>query len=385
MYNDPNARQPLPKEFQMADQNYVFQQIRAGEFCELVGIGSVGKSNFVRLIIRPDVKAQHLHDSAPYNLMIMLNPHALLTIEGGARTYAGKTWAGYELMFSRLRRELITLENLQLLPENSEGQTIVDSVESYYRNFFMSEQLIVQAGIRHLEDMIYEVLRLDDAWNVIFIFDEFEQFIQRLPAHFFQTLRGLRDDYKGRVMYITTSRKPLDELARDHYKDNQAEYLVIEGFTELFHGFTHYLGPLDDFSAQFNIGRYERRNGRQLHNQAAQDLMRVTGNHVGLLRRGFQTALQWQSGYQLNQFINALLDTRGIQRECEGIYRSLTPEEKAALIDVVNEVPLNHLPETVLHKLVAKHMIQWSERTNTYITRIPLLGSWILKYAPDVD
>ena len=76
MFSTPDGQ--FPVEYQHEDATYVFRQIIAGESCSLVGIGSVGKSNFMQFLTRQDVKQHYLSDYAPYYVMVPLNPHHLI-------------------------------------------------------------------------------------------------------------------------------------------------------------------------------------------------------------------------------------------------------------------------------------------------------------------
>src|SRR5690606_32080045 len=172
---------------------------------------------------------------------------------------------------------------------------------------FDAHPVLAQTGIRQLEDAVTEVLRLDRRMRIVFMFDEFEEFIN-LPAYFFQSLRGVRDDYKQRLMYVTASRFSLPELVAQH-KPDPKDVGIMEGFVELFHGFTHYISRLDNQSARASIERLERRFNTRLQPDLERGLICTTGKHSGLLRRGFRTASRIYDPSTLNDdaLINALL------------------------------------------------------------------------------
>jgi hypothetical protein len=203
---------------------------------------------------------------------------------------------------------------------------------------------------------VTEVLRLDRRMRIVFMFDEFEEFIT-LPAHFFQSLRGVRDDYKQRVMYLTASRFSLPELVERH-KPDPKDVTIMEGFVELFHGFTHYISRLDGQSARASVERLERRYNAQLHPELERGLMYTTGRHSGLLRRGFRTVLRIYDPSALTDdaLINLLLQDRGVIDECQSIFDSLSTDEQIMLRHIVSGQTIAEPSET-WNKLSDKKLV----------------------------
>jgi hypothetical protein len=368
---------PLPIWYQKEDVNDIYTQIRAGEFMSLVGIGSTGKSNLVNLVQREDVKAQYLQDEAPTTVIVVLNPHLLIQLGAEGLAHTGPAWAGYEMMLSRLRRRLVAAEHYTRLQQLGR-ETTVEAVTGHYLNMFDRLAALAQAGIRHLENAVYDVLALGDSWRVAFIFDEFEQFILTLPPAFFQSLRGLRDEYKGRITYITTSRKPLLELVEDQYADENSR-LTFEGFVELFFGNLHYVRPLDRDSARESVRRLEQRynNTLRLDNGVRNLLINVTGGHAGLLRRGFRPAARLRDTTPDldGQLLRALLDDRGISDECATLINSLPREERIALRQHLHNQPITD-PDA-WQSLLQKHIVYEVDGERRW--RIPLLSGWCRK------
>ncbi|NDJ59612.1 MAG: hypothetical protein GYB67_00725 [Chloroflexi bacterium] len=381
-------RQPLPYWYQREDVKHIYDQIEAGEFCELVGIGSGGKSNLVNLAVREDVKAHYLGpQKAPYVVVVLLNPHLLVKLEGDARSHTGTLWAGYELMLNRLRRQLFAPEHQQIMPETRRTD-LNDAVEAYYINMYHQTPVIAQAGIRHLEDVIYELLSMDEEWRIAFIFDEFEQFIDSLNAEFFQSLRGLRDAYKGRVMYVTTSREPLKTLMeRRPFDDHQRA--LMEGFVELFGGHRRYIRPLDEQSANEAIRRLESRFRQQmkqgrLRPSVASNLIYVSGGHVGLLRRSFlpaSTTIAPRIADDKLELIRALVQHPGVADECQAMINSLSQREIAVLKRLLRDRPIED--DEAWISLRHKHLVD-EDRNGRHYWQIPLLAAWCAEHEAEL-
>lgn len=382
MSNMPAPMQPLPYWYQRDDLTYIFNQLRAGEFCSLIGMGSAGKSNLVSLVAREDVRPHYIQPSeeAMTYVVVMLNPHLLISLSEDAMYHTGQAWSGYELMISRLRRKLISPPFTPWLRDSGYGHVIDLIEQTYYMSLFDKLPAFAQTGIRQLEGAVYEVLSLGEAWRVAFIFDEFEQFIEQLPPHFFQSLRGLRDEYKGRIMYVTTSRRPLWELTQEKYPEEK-ERLVMEGFVELFHGGTRYVSPLDFDSALFSVERLEKRYKAPLQDMTRRNLIAVTGGHAGLLRRGFvPTKDNPQAGGDGMALIKVMLSHKGVSDECSVLIRSLSADERRVLKQMLlNEAIVDR---GALQSLIDKHIV-YLDGGQPY-WRMPLLAGWAQEHKAEL-
>jgi hypothetical protein len=376
----------VPPDFRKQEVRTLFETMVAGESLSVVGIGSTGKSNLLRLLVRQDVQAEHLgpHD----NLMIIyLNSHRLISLQGNPLEQVGASWAGYELMLDGMRRAIWELDDQGRLPQGSdEGRGLVSTIKKYYTAMYSSNTLQAQAGIRHLESAVLDVLlNLGKKWKIVFLFDEMDEFFERLPVEFFQGLRSVRDEFKQRLMYVTTSRLPLSELVEQFAKKhNQSHFEAsMEGLVELFHEKVHYIYPLDEKSAEYSVGRLCRRHcvNLSLSDQArlATQLCEVTGGHVGLMRRGFRRAAKVVSnGAALTP--DHLLGDPGVWRECETILDSLPVPEQIILPQIAHKIQLKVEMANIRASLRRKHLID--VQANSAVVRIPVLARFIEKEYP---
>jgi hypothetical protein len=390
MSNIPAPTQPLPYWYQKDDLTHIYNQLRAGEFCSVIGMGSAGKSNLVSLVARDDVKMKYIipREEAMTQVIVLLNPHLLISLSDDALYHTGRAWSGYEMMISRLLRKLMSPPFSPWLTDSGHGDVIANITKNYYTSLFDKLPALAQTGIRQLESAVYDVLALGDAWRVTFIFDEFEQFIAQLPPQFFQSLRGLRDEYKGRISYVTTSRRTLWEITEDVYPEER-DRLVMESFVELFNGSIRYVSPLDPESAAESVRRLEERYRKQsppgklapdgipLPVEARNNLIAVTGGHAGLLRRGFvPTMKNPQIALDSGRLIIELLNNRGISDECAVIIRSLSVEERRVLRQMLDKQPVTD--SEAMQSLIDKHIIY--DDGGQKFWRIPLLAGWASKH-----
>lgn len=394
-YTPPDQRKSL--NYQKKDVHHLFQVIRAGESCSMVGIGSVGKSNILGFLGKAEAKDHYLQSEGQYCITVLLNPHMLIHLQGAALASAGAVWAGYELMLNRVYRELADMDHPDFCQPRGENKTsLIDEARTQYNHLFSnSRPLYIQAGIRHLESVIHDVLTCGRGWKIVFLFDEFEQFVQHLPAQFFQSLRGLRDAHKQRVLFITTSRQSLpqivDELAPERGGD---QYLaMMEGFVELFSEQGHYIAPLDYQSTSDAIDRYilryrleKLRDEPVVLDNLIRALYKVTGGHAGLLRRGFRQGManRYTLGdashdqYAQNRdVLNIFLDDSGVKRECATIFHSLPHKERDVLLRIANGQAVVDM--TCLNSLSRKHIVK-RDATDTPFVQLPLLRHYIIRF-----
>lgn len=325
---------PLPEIYQEADASQVFKWLRRGESCSLVGIGSVGKSNLLQFIMHERIKQKYRASNV---IMVFLDPHKLVHLQKQALETAGTSWPGYEIMIHRLRRAVAELYDRGQLPPPPQGlPDMTRTITSFYLNLFRTEQpLLVQTGIRQLEESVYDVLRQNQDWKIAFLFDEFEGF-RDLPPEFFESLRGVRDEFKYRVMFLTTSRRDPEELVKewDWYTQSRRAREIMEGFLELFRGFTIYLRLLDEPSAKALMARLARRywgEDRELDEARREDLMNATGRHAGLMRRCFLPIANLDMRKPMDDLCRHLLTHDGVLKECLAILDSLADAERDAL------------------------------------------------------
>lgn len=364
----------LPLLYQRDDTALAFRLIDAGESQAFVDVGASGKSNFVRHLSRDLVKQQYITERKPYQvLMILLNPHQIIHLEENALQHSGRIWPGYELMLNRLKYHVNRLDNQRLLPHEEDVLKDVTSVVvKAYQSMFGGTPLMVQSSIRLIEDAVSAVLELGPHWQIVFILDELEEFLRSLPVEFFQSLRGLRDDHKRRVMYMTTSRHTPSELLQRVTDEEQ--YMVLEGFLELFHDFTNYLHPLDDVSVQHNLRRYAHRYRIPLSPQQEDYLRYATGSHIGLMRRGYlfacHTDVRTVRRERFPEYL--LLNSEKVRRDCKSLYDSLSAQEQAVMRDLARGQM--NVSQDVTTMLYNKHLIN----KDGQIT-IPVLREYLMR------
>lgn len=383
--------------YQRHDVRKIFEYVKAGDSCAIVGIGSVGKSNMMRHLLWDEVKQDPVNlgkAEGRETVMVFLNPHKMLFLEEDAQREVGRCWPGYEILLNRLRRALLEQD---LNPDPVPGdEALGDVVNAKYVSLFGQAEyaqtgLIKQAGIRHLEDALLTIFERHEDWKVVFLFDEIEEFFERLPAEFFQALRGMRDDHKQQVLFITASRRPLTEIVQEMAPDRGKKRYIkaMEGFIELFHEATIYISPLDETSAKQAVGRYLQRY-RKTPTEAQESVLKgamyhATGGHAGLLRRSFSSfwyeltrepATPNSRQLRTPEILRKIVWDPAVMEECRIIFESLPRKERDALRTLSRGDSGVGLLE--LHSLQRKRLVNAQNRI-----AFPLLEQYVLVAPPD--
>ena len=198
-----------------------------------------------------------------------------------------------------------------------------------------SNTLLPHISLRYLKSALEKLLRQESPvrrrQKICFVFDEFEEMLTQLPAKFFQALRGIRDDYKYQLTYITFTRRTLSQIV----EESGASKLALEPFVELFTDSTHYLGPYSEADATAMLDRLSERQNVNFSPSFRRFLLKSTGGFAGLLRASFRLAGQIPFGTPEDRALQFLANSPAIEVECRTIWDSLTQDERVMLIKIV--------------------------------------------------
>ncbi|GIK65242.1 MAG: hypothetical protein BroJett018_30360 [Chloroflexota bacterium] len=337
--NNPVAQSQMRTNFREADLEVVMEHIHAGKSVEIIGLGSVGKSNFIRRLMRKDVQDRYLYQlyqEQSHCIFIGIDANSLLepmpsafdpTIPSG--------WSGYELIASRLLQAVMDNQLVAHIT-NPKDASHPESLYALYHKIWPSETAHSNTHIvafRYLEDLMHRIFAgSNHGIKLIFIFDEFEKMLRELPPRFFQSLRSLRDQYKDRIMYITTARQILPLLVAEEL------HVEYEAFFDLFVDTRHFLLPYRPSDAEQT---FQRMSSRQDYSPPPapirEQMMLATGGHAGLLRAAFSA---WEpkkliyEGMSDTQVVATLLNLPATQEECSTIWRSLSNRERRILFEM---------------------------------------------------
>ncbi len=335
--------------FRSEEIKEILAKTKAGDSCSVVGIGSVGKSNLLRHLLRPETQRYHLGDLADEIKLVLIDPNNMLDslplLTGGI-----SPWAGYEIMTHRLYRAFYPF--VGFTAEDKKEFTYAYSQLRNGRN-----PLLPHIGLRYLEVALEKLLAQPEPSSprrrIAFVFDEFEDMLANLPVKFFQTLRGLRDDFKYKLTYITFTRRSIPQIIAE----NGYDHLAFEPFVELFTGNTLYLGPYSDADAKAMLDRLSARKDVTHPPSFRNFLLRVSGNHAGLLRASFDLAGQIAFGTPESEALRFLAASDPIQSECQTIWDSLSRVEQDTLKALVRQSASGEEDRVAIALLREKHLL----------------------------
>jgi len=332
---------PFTTTFRDKPLRYIFRNILTGDAISIVGMGTVGKSHLItHFSDRKDVQYHYIplmggevKGVSPEDvLFVRIDPNALLdthTLEGTQPI--APSWAGFELVFSRL---------LLAAQRNRLHNDVIELLQNHYVTLNDLTHMRSVAALRHLERGIRAVLEGPHAKKrLVFVFDQFEEILRYMPLNFFTNLRSLRDEFRYHLIYIVASRI---ELAKSVDPEVSESY---ESFIELFQH-PLYLGPCraeEDQTEVFAYLQSRRRAGRPaLHRRIQQRMLWATGGHSGILRTCFNRISYFGDIANDDELLDQLLNDANIRRECAIILRSCTGAEQETLLHVADEMKKHH-------------------------------------------
>jgi hypothetical protein len=278
--------------------------LMAGECCSVVGTNGVGKSNLVQHLLRPDVVEHHLKRQTEALRFVVIDTNMLAEWEG---------WGFFEgLIAEILSNPEISVDEDTVTQLRAEHDQVLSSIGHY------------ALALRHCTRLL-DVLCA--ASRIVLLFDEFDPLFAQLPSKVLRNLRGLRDRYKYRLMYLTFSRQPIAHL-RD-----EVDWDEIEPFIELLTLGELGLKPLRDEDATAEVIRFAERHQRTLTSDVQAKIVMLSGGHPALLRALTQQALLADIPTIVDSKL--LLRQPAIRLECAKIWQQLTGEEQENLLRLV--------------------------------------------------
>jgi hypothetical protein len=292
---------PRPITYRAEIIQPILTSIAAGECCSIVGISGAGKSNMMQHLLRPEVVAHYLGDRAEQLRFVIVDANLLAE------------WSAWGF-FEGLYDHLLSAVKPEVPPDVASG------LQTAHAQILASTGHYATA-LRSCVDLIG---LLCDQMRLVLLFDEFDPLFAQLSEQVLRNLRGLRDRYKYRLMYLTFTRQPLVML-----RDDQ-DWEIIEPFVELLSLGELGLRPLCQTDAIDEVARFAHRHQRALDPMLSATIAELSGGHPALLRALVQQELiaPGTVGKQ-NERLHLL---PVIRLECAKIWQQLTGGEQAGLL-----------------------------------------------------
>ena len=300
---------PIPVGFRAEVVQQVVRLVRSGESCALVGVGSSGKSNIARHLARADVRQEYFGDEAGRTLAVYLN----------CKPYAQRDPHEFYLH---------ALDQLTRALEGHEGSLANErpAIEALWQAAQAEPDVL---ALRSLDRAVGHLVRAG-AQHLVLALDDCDDLLTHGQPVLFSDLRGLRDNYKVRLAYLTLTRREPAFLRQD-----------TPEFEELFEllsapGHTLPVPPYVEVDGLLMLRRLAARQvpERHLPELEARRLYELSGGHAGLLRSLFfathYSAELAAASISASDW-TVLASHADVEGECRKIWDSLETEEQADL------------------------------------------------------
>lgn len=321
----------FPKSYCTKDVQTLLSWVAAGESGTIVGWSGTGKSNLVGfLATRPDVTGPHLPGDSNRYCFLLLDVNSLPEVTVSA-FYRGMLQTLYEA--TKALREPV-----------QDGMAAIYHDHIALQDPFLLYQAL-KAGL-HL-------LCAEEGRHAVWLLDRFDAACRQFDRPFFDSLRALRDTFKGRLCYLVATRH---ELARLQDPTEVSEFYDIVATN------TWWVRPLGYADARWVITRAVRRWGVAFSNSDAEQLIALTGGHPRLLRIACDIlARESKQGKRSAIGESDLLARSEIRRECQEIWGDLREEERQTLRGIVVGAPVEQLSREALACLQRSGLVSVSK------------------------
>ncbi len=299
---------PIPVSFRAETVQQVVRLLRSGESCALVGVGSSGKSNIARHLARADVRQEYFGAEAAATVVAYLN----------CKPFAQRAPAEFYLY---------VLDQVGRALEAAVDAGALATVRPALADLWQAAQADPAGLARRNLDLGLGALVQAGALHILLVLDDCDDLFRYAPPVLFSDLRGLRDNYKVRVVYLTLTRREPGFL-----RDDTPE------FEELFEllsspGHTLPVAPYVESDGLLMLRRLAARQAppRNLSEPEARRLFDLSGGHAGLLKALFFAT---QYAPELAALVMSptewvrLADNADVEGECRKIWDSLEVEEQ---------------------------------------------------------
>jgi hypothetical protein len=324
----------------------ILRHVSHGKSCTVIGVGSTGKSNVARHLIRNEVLSHHLGDEAK-------GVHGVYV---DFQNYA-------ESSVIELHRMLI--EGAMKSTERENAPSNIRALSSALRAIRTKANDTEKAALvrGHLDDAISTLFR-GGARNVFFCLDDFDKPLEIAPPSSLNTLRALRDNYKGHLAYVVFSRREMGFV-----RSNTKEY---EDFHEIAATPVFPVGPYEANDAKWMIDELSNHSDRKLTRQERTLIEQFSGGHAGILKVIYGAIEQNQIALGASDVVEQLKKRADVKLECQKVWDSLDKFEQDALQALVkNEKP----PARPLERLRKKGLVRTFGSRDDIFT--PLFANFI--------
>lgn len=344
----------IPKEYRGDVCTRVLDTVAKGESCTLIGVGSSGKSNVARHLIRADAREYCLKERAGGMVGVLVD--CLKYIDYTTQSL-------HRLILQSLLEAAQAPDAPQTLANTTpELEALWDRVadtESVDRVRYALEQAISLIFKRGVNQMFL-------------VLDDFDNVLTHAPAQAMNSLRGLRDNHKNRLMYVAVTRREMDFIRPEREYEDFAELVAATPIPAGMYSYNDAILTVNRLAHRLGLdGRMREPDKRRV--------LELSGSHPGLLKAIMMIMNQDERlDLMASNVLSKLSGHKDTEPECEKIWDSLDEDEQAALILVANR---DNPPSDDLRRLTRKELVR-QRVTGEYTIFSPIFADFVLRQMP---
>ena len=289
-----------PETSRFKEIEKIFNFVKEGFSCQLIGIPGAGKSNLLRLLAyNRNVRIKHIGENQKWFHFVYLD---LSEIKN--RSFLDME----KYLFLELAD---SLRDRDLLKEHEKLHQI------FNQHIKLQDELVLFQGLK--EAINY--LSIEKELTIVFMFDKMETYVPFLTNRFFGNLKILRNLAKYRFSSVFSLTRSVEETS---------EPSVYTDFLEFFQGKTIYLSLFDKPSLKFRISYLEKLADKKIDKQTIDEIISLTGGHGKLTRICAETVLGTDRELRIGdgKLGNFFLEQKAVKNTLLEIWQSLTTDEQ---------------------------------------------------------
>jgi hypothetical protein len=208
--------------------------------------------------------------------------------------------------------------------------------------------------------------------QMFFVLDDFDHALKKAPAQALNSLRGLRDNHKNRLMFVTVTRKELMFLRPEGDYEDFAEIVTPVTIPVGMYAYQDAQTASEELITRWNLQS-------RMTADARANIIEWSGAHPGLLKAILNIASRNASiDLGSRDTLMKLSNHKDTEPECDKIWESLELDEQQAMIGVFSGEAAD---TTLIGRLKNKELLR--ERTRGhFIAFSPIFEDYVIRNRP---
>ncbi|HUD44494.1 MAG TPA: winged helix-turn-helix domain-containing protein [Patescibacteria group bacterium] len=235
--------------------------IKEGNSCQLIGLPGVGRGALLEMLAyNHNIRAKHLGEKQKWFHFVLVNFSEMRSRDPFTVT------------------KFLFLSLVDSLRERGWMEEYSNANEIFKESLRMQDEMVLFAGLKRTIDY----LAIEKQFNIVFLFDRFEEYVPVLGSEFFADLRVLRNRAKYRFSVVFSLNKPLEDLV---------EPALFAEFHEFLAGHRVYVSLKDEPGLKFRLEYLCKVTGKTIEKDLEEKIIELTGGHGKLTRLAAETVL----------------------------------------------------------------------------------------------